>query len=74
MARQADRIFEEAQALAPEERAILALQLLDSMGEPETDIEQAWHDEVRRRISDVDAGRSKLVGWDEARERIFARK
>jgi putative addiction module component (TIGR02574 family) len=74
MSQRADELFEEAQALSAEERAILALQLLDSVGEPQADIELAWRDEVLRRIADIEAGRAKLVSWDEARERIFARE
>jgi putative addiction module component (TIGR02574 family) len=72
MSQRADELFEEAQALPDEERAILVLQLLDSVGEPE--IERAWRDEVRRRLEDVDAGRATLAPWHEARRRIFARK
>ena len=73
MSRRADQLFEDAQALPVEERAVLALQLLDSVGEPEPEIERAWSDEVRRRLDDVDAGRTTLATWDEARRRIFAR-
>jgi len=74
MSQRADRLFEDAQALPAEERAVLALQLLDSVGEPEAEIERAWRDEVRRRLDDIDAGRTKLATWDEARRRIFARE
>jgi len=55
------------------ERALLALQLTGSVGEPEAEIERAWGEEVRRRIEDVEAGRAVLVPWDEAKRRIFAR-
>jgi len=74
MSRRADKIFEDAQALSEEERAILALQLLDSVGEPEIEIERAWRDEVLRRVDDIDAGRASLAPWDEAKNRIFARR
>lgn len=74
MSERADRLFEDAQALPAEERAILALQLLDSVGEPESEIESAWRDEVRRRLDDIDAGRTTLAPWGEAKLRIFARK
>jgi putative addiction module component (TIGR02574 family) len=74
MTEAADQLFEDAQALPDEERAILALQLLDSVGEPEAEIERTWRDEVRQRVADIDAGRAKLAPWDEARRRIFARK
>jgi len=74
MSEVADQLFEDAQALPAEERAILALQILDSVGEPEAEIERAWRDEVRQRVADIDAGRAKLAPWDEARRRIFAHK
>jgi putative addiction module component (TIGR02574 family) len=74
MSQRADRLFEDAQALPDEERALLALQLLDSVGEPAAEIERAWRDEVHQRLADVDAGRAKLVSWEEARRRIFADK
>jgi len=74
MSQAADKLFEDAQALPDEERAILALQLLDSVGEPEPEIERAWRDEVRRRIEDIDAGRATFTPWAEARRRIFARE
>jgi putative addiction module component (TIGR02574 family) len=74
VSQQADKLFEDAQALPDEERAILALQLLDSVGEAESAIEQAWRDEVKRRIEDIDASRATLASWDDAKRRIFARK
>ncbi|MBI4705092.1 MAG: addiction module protein [Deltaproteobacteria bacterium] len=73
MSQRADQLFEEAQTLPSEERAILALQLLDSVGEPEPEIERAWREEVQRRLADIDAGRAKLATWHEASRRIFAR-
>ncbi|HUH01122.1 MAG TPA: addiction module protein [Kofleriaceae bacterium] len=74
MSQRADQLYEDAQELTPEERAILALQLLDSIGESEPEIERAWRDEVRQRLEDIDAGRATLTSWDEAKRRIFARE
>jgi putative addiction module component (TIGR02574 family) len=74
MSQRADQLFEQAQALPDEERAVLALQLLDSVGEPQAEIERAWRDEVRTRLHDIDSGRAKLASWDEAARRIFARR
>jgi putative addiction module CopG family antidote len=49
-----------------------ALRLLESVGdEPHT--ERAWIEEAKRRLDDVQAGRTQLVPWPEARERVFAR-
>jgi putative addiction module component (TIGR02574 family) len=69
----ADQLLEEARALPVAERAIPALQLLDSVGEPEGEVERTWRDEVRRRIAAVDAGKTSLAPWSGARARIFAR-
>jgi len=61
MSKRADKVFEDAQALPDEERGILALQLLDSVGEPEGEIERAWRDEVKRRLDRPARGfRSRL--------------
>jgi putative addiction module component (TIGR02574 family) len=74
VSRRADQLFADAQSLPADERAVLALQLLDSVGEPEPEIERAWRDEVRRRLEDIDAGRATFTSWDEARQRVFAKK
>jgi putative addiction module component (TIGR02574 family) len=74
MSQRADQLFEEAQALPADERAILALQLLDSVGSATPDVERAWLDEARLRLEDVEAGHATLGSWEEARLRIFARK
>ena len=39
-------------------------------GPPDTGAEQAWVDEIARRVRDIDAGRVKLVPWQEARRHI----
>lgn len=73
MSARADKLFADAQELPSEERAVLALQLLDSLGEPDPEMERAWLEEARRRLEDVDAGRGQLLSWEDARRRIFAR-
>lgn len=56
------------------EREALALALLDSLGtEDPATVQEAWREEVRRRLADLDAGRVTAVPWEEARRRIFAR-
>ena len=68
----AEKLYDEALKLDPEERSVLALRLLDSVGEPEESIERAWAEEVRSRLQDIDAGRVELSPWEEAKKRIFA--
>jgi len=60
--------------LPPEERARIARELIASLDEPrETETEQAWIDEIERRLQDVDAGTAQLEEWSTVRERIAAR-
>ncbi|XYI03224.1 addiction module protein [Sorangium sp. So ce1128] len=70
----AEELLDEAMKLPESERRVLALRLLESVGDdsPE-DIERAWVEEARKRLDDVRSGRSQPVPWDEARGRIFAR-
>ncbi|MDX1996191.1 MAG: addiction module protein [Thermoanaerobaculia bacterium] len=53
-------IENEALTLEPDERAALAETLLASLDTPEA-VEQAWAEEVERRIADIDSGAVQLV-------------
>ncbi|WP_437516878.1 addiction module protein [Sorangium sp. So ce1099] len=74
MTLRAEELLDEAMKLPESERRVLALRLLESVGDdsPE-DIERAWAEEARKRLDDIRSGRSQPVPWDEARGRIFAR-
>ena len=70
----AEDVFEEAMKLPEGERRLIALRLLESVGdEPPEEVERAWVQEAQRRLEDLRAGRSQAVPWEEARSRIFAR-
>lgn len=61
-----DRDFEEilgsALSLAPEERAMLAGQLLGSLDGPDQKrIDAAWAEEAERRLRAIDEGRAELI-------------
>jgi putative addiction module component (TIGR02574 family) len=67
------KILEEALTLPPAERADLAASLLDSLDEGQDDaVDEAWAEEIKRRIEDVDSGRVKTIPWSEARKRFLA--
>lgn len=73
MTAKAQRVLDEALALDAEERADLAASLLDSLEEPEDPgAEEAWAQEIERRIREVEAGVVKTIPWSEARKRILA--
>jgi putative addiction module component (TIGR02574 family) len=66
-------VIAEALRLNEAERLEVAEAVYDSLeGPPDADAEQAWSDEIARRVADVDAGHVKLVPWSEARRRIAA--
>jgi len=35
--------------------------------------QDAWKDEIARRIKDLDSGKAKTVSWDEVQRRIAAK-
>jgi putative addiction module component (TIGR02574 family) len=63
----ASEILHAARTLSHEERAALAHELLITL-EPESDVdvEQAWADEIRRRLRAIREGRVVPRDWDEA--------
>jgi len=67
----AEKVSSEALTLDTRERAEIAAQLIASLdGEPDDDVEAAWAAEVDRRIGEVEAGRAKLVPWDDVERRV----
>jgi putative addiction module component (TIGR02574 family) len=70
----AEELLDEAMKLPESERRVLALRLLESVGDESLEeVERAWVEEARKRLNDIRAGRSQPVPWDEARGRIFPR-
>lgn len=74
MSRDAGEILKEALALPPEARAALADYLWDSLdAEVDANAEQAWSQEIKRRIADLDSGKVAAISWSEARARLLAK-
>ena len=67
---------EQALRLPPKERGELAHRLIVSLdGEPEDSpeaIAKAWDEEIARRVTDMDAGRTKWIPADEVFKEIDA--
>jgi len=74
MTDRADAVLKQAMGLADAERAEIAGALLESL-EPslDTGVDEAWREEVRRRLEQLDAGSAELIPWEEVREQLFAR-
>ena len=65
-----DHVLLEALALAPEERSLIALSLLDSLQGDETSadaVTASWVTEARRRNEDLTAGRAQALPAEEFR-------
>jgi putative addiction module component (TIGR02574 family) len=73
MSNEAARVLDDALRLSAEERSVLALALLDSVGDEQPDVEDAWREEVRQRLGEARAGKIDVSPWRQARARIFAR-
>jgi putative addiction module component (TIGR02574 family) len=57
MSNQVEVLEAEAMKLSPEERARLADRLIASLSE-DAEIEEAWAAEVKRRVTEIEAGRA----------------
>jgi putative addiction module component (TIGR02574 family) len=70
MALTTERIFEDVLSLPKDQRAELAVRLLQSLDrESDPDAEEAWATEIERRCAAVDAGEITLSDWHDVRRR-----
>jgi putative addiction module component (TIGR02574 family) len=60
-----ERLEAQALALTPGERATLAQRLLASL-DKDAEIEEAWAEEVERRIAEVESGAVRVIPIAEA--------
>ena len=73
--RTVEEIYQEAQKLSADERELLLamLQQHDAPGLVTPDIDQAWVEEIRRRVRLLDEGKMKTVPMEEALQRAHDR-
>ena len=58
-------VLEEALKLTANERAEVVERLIASLDEaPDTDVEQAWQEEVQQRLQQIDRGEVELIDSD----------
>lgn len=71
MGPKAQKLLEAVLELPDDERADVAGALLESLDAPaEEGVEEAWADEIKRRIEEVESGAVKTIPWEEARHRL----
>ena len=72
MSPEASDLLKRALALPSAERAALANTLLDSLESSNLSVEEAWDEEVARRIKDLQAGRAVTVPWEQLHRELLA--
>jgi len=71
MTQKSQVVLDEALKLTAQERAEVAEQLIASLDEgPDTGVEQAWQEEVQRRLQQVERGEVKTIPWEEVQRRL----
>jgi len=74
MKRDAAEVLKDALALSPEVRAALIDSLIGSLDQAvDAGAEEAWRDEIYRRLQQIDSGAVQLIPWEEARHRPRSR-
>lgn len=64
-------ILERALEMPEDDRAAIAERLLASLdATPDRNVEQAWQEEVQRRLADLDRGDVECVSWEEVKARM----
>ncbi len=65
-------LLKRALELPVEERAALANTLLDSLGTTGQSVQEAWDEEVERRMKDLKAGKVVTVPWEQLHRELLA--
>jgi putative addiction module component (TIGR02574 family) len=73
------KLLEQALSLSVEEQEALANSLFSNLdremseGPAEEGVEEAWAEEIKRRIDDIQSGRTKMIPYEQVRRRLAAR-
>lgn len=64
-------ILDRALKMPENDRAAIAERLLSSLdARPDSNVEEAWQQEIQRRLSEIDRGEVECVPWEEVRSRM----
>jgi putative addiction module component (TIGR02574 family) len=76
---QVSKLLEQALSLSVEEQEALANSLFSNLdgdlheGPAEEGVATAWADEIKRRIEDIESGKTQMIPYEEVRRRLAAR-
>lgn len=65
-------LLKRALALPTDERAALANSLLDSLEGTDESVQEAWDEEIARRIEDLKTGKAVTVPWEQLHRELLA--
>jgi putative addiction module component (TIGR02574 family) len=72
MSPEASDLLKRALALPVDERAALANTLLTSLETANESVQEAWDEEVARRMVDLKAGKAVTVPWEQLHRELLA--
>jgi putative addiction module component (TIGR02574 family) len=72
MTPQVSEVLEKALTLSTQDRGLLIDRLIESLddGPAEEGVEEAWAEEIRRRLDDVQSGRVKTIPAEQVLRRL----
>ena len=72
---QVSEVLEKALALPVQDRGLIIDRLIESLdNEPaEEGVEEAWSEEIKRRVDDIKSGRVEMIPGEEVHRRLLAR-
>jgi putative addiction module component (TIGR02574 family) len=75
MTPEVSEVIEKALALSTLDRSLVIDRLIASLdeGPAEEGVEQAWAEEIKRRVDDIRSGSAKMIPGEEVRRRLAAR-
>ena len=73
MSPKVQKVLHDAQRLPPKARADIGATLIRSLDiDDDPGVDEAWANEIERRIREVDEGKVKLIPWEQARRSLWA--
>jgi putative addiction module component (TIGR02574 family) len=72
MTTETSELLRRALALPDEERAALANTLLESLDGRDQSVQEAWDEEIERRMDALKAGNAVTVPWEDLRRELLA--
>jgi putative addiction module component (TIGR02574 family) len=75
MTREVSEVLEKALALSTQDRGLVIDRLIASLdeGPAEEGVEEAWADEIKRRVDEIRSGKVKMIPGEEVLRRLAAR-